>query len=75
MRIEFYLTFVINSKTMKDRLELIKKNRSLILETLEHIQNVTNIGIKVKENAFNISITLPNEIVSTPHEDSHRSFI
>lgn len=60
---------------MKNRLELIQKNRNLIQETLEHIQNVTNIGIKVTENAYNISIALPNEIVSVPEADSYRSYV
>lgn len=60
---------------MKSRLELIEKNRNLILETLEHIQNVTNIGIKITENAYNISLSLPNEVVSIPAADSYRSYI
>lgn len=60
---------------MKKRLELIQKNRNLIQETLEHIQNVTNIGIKVTEDAYNISIALPNEIVSVPDADSYRSYV
>lgn len=60
---------------MENRLELLKKNRTLIQETLEHIQNVTNIGIKVKEDVYSISIALPNEIVSIPDEGSFRSYV
>ncbi len=60
---------------MKKRLELLKQNRNLIQETLEHIQNVTNIGMKVTENAYNISIALPNEVVSVSEADSYRSYV
>lgn len=60
---------------MKNRLELLQKNRNLIQETLEHIQNVTNIGIKVTDNTYSISIALPNEIVSVPEDDSYRSYV
>lgn len=60
---------------MKDRIELFKKNRKLIVDTLEHIQNVTNIGIKITENAYNISIKLPNELISKAQKDSYTSLI
>lgn len=60
---------------MENRLELIKKNRSLIQETLEHIQNVTNIGIQVTETAYSIAIILPNETISIPESGSYRSYV
>lgn len=60
---------------MKDRIELLKNNRQLIVDTLEHIKNVTNIGIKVTEKVCNISIRLPNEMVSSGREGASTGFV
>lgn len=48
---------------MTNRLKLLKQNRKLILQTLEHVQNVTNLGIKIAENNHSIAISLPQEVI------------
>jgi hypothetical protein len=60
---------------MTDRLKLLKQNRQLILETLEHVQNVTNLGIKVEENTHSIAISLPQEVIPISDTVGNRSFI
>lgn len=60
---------------MHNRLKLLKQNRQLILETLEHVQNVTNLGIRVTENPHGFTISLPNEIIPVSDTIGNRSFI
>lgn len=59
---------------MTSRLILLRKNRELILKTLKHVQNVTNLGIKLIESPQSIAISLPDELISIPGVDN-RSFI
>lgn len=60
---------------MTNRLKLLKQNRELILDTLEHVQNVTNLGIKVAENPHSIAISLPNEVISVSDDLGNRSVV
>lgn len=46
---------------MSSRLELLKENRKLLIDTLEHVKNVTNIGMAVAHEKNSISISLPDE--------------
>ena len=46
---------------MKDRIEWLKENRLLVQRVLEHVQNVTQIGLKVTERKNSLVISFPSE--------------
>lgn len=60
---------------MGHRLKKLEQNRQLILDTLEHIKNVTNLGIRMIESPRSIAISLPNEIIPVADSEFNRSFI